>query len=565
MAGKIRHLSFDSGRYSARISVPKELRAIVGKSEILKALGADRRTALQRLPVEVAKMQSLIQAARDQLAGKIKRTPRRGQLMSAEQMARKHYADQEAFDQELRNTTSAYSIGSPDENYVAALRRARTGAATNAELASTVGWIVHNFRQNGNTKVVDDTPEWREVARMLAAAEYESLSRTVERDEGDFDGKPSLPALLETDKPIVADAQSTRALQADSLKSLNEIVTTFKAERKATGSTNREYVIAAEMLEESMGEQKPVYQITRQDIHGLKRTLSQLPSNAKKRFPNRTMQQAIHDNNARKTPYPVLHPTTINDKWLARLHTIFGWCVRNDILPDNPVAGIKVETVRDNSGPPRIPFSPDDLTRLFGEKFLGGKDEFGERQWAMLISLFSGARASELAQMKLDSFRTERGVRVFVIEESTKTAGSQRIVPVHSKLIELGLEKRVKELRGGGATHLFPGWYAKGMEAKQEALAKGGATLNHYFPRFIPKRFNDTYLPSVGIHDSRKAWHSFRHTFKTGLSRAGVVKSIRDELAGHADESAGAVYIHEGSVEALKEAIEKLEFDGFNQ
>jgi site-specific recombinase XerD len=94
-------------------------------------------------------------------------------------------------------------------------------------------------------------------------------------------------------------------------------------------------------------------------------------------------------------------------------------------------------------------------------------------------------------------------------------------------------------------------------------MIKGSPTLNLYFPHFIPKRFNDTYLPEVGIQDSRKSWHSFRHTFKTGLARAGVPRSIQDGLCGHADYSAGGVYIHETSIEALKDAVEKLHFDGF--
>jgi hypothetical protein len=37
----------------------------------------------------------------------------------------------------------------------------------------------------------------------------------------------------------------------------------------------------------------------------------------------------------------------------------------------------------------------------------------------------------------------------------------------------------------------------------------------------------------------------------------------RDKLCGHADNSAGAAYVHGGSVEAIKAAIEKLTFDGF--
>ena len=40
-------------------------------------------------------------------------------------------------------------------------------------------------------------------------------------------------------------------------------------------------------------------------------------------------------------------------------------------------------------------------------------------------------------------------------------------------------------------------------------------------------------------------------------------RSMQDDLCGHADNSAGAGYVHGESVEAMKEAIEKLRFDGF--
>lgn len=79
-----------------------------------------------------------------------------------------------------------------------------------------------------------------------------------------------------------------------------------------------------------------------------------------------------------------------------------------------------------------------------------------EQQWAELISLFGGTRASETAQLKLDSVRHERGILAIAVEEETKNASSQRLVPVHSTLIRLGLEKYVAALRAAGASHLFP-------------------------------------------------------------------------------------------------------------
>jgi integrase len=72
-----------------------------------------------------------------------------------------------------------------------------------------------------------------------------------------------------------------------------------------------------------------------------------------------------------------------------------------------------------------------------------------------------------------------------------------------------------------------------------------------------------TYLPKVGINESQKTRHSFRHTFKPGLKMTGVPKDMRDQFAGHSDGSTGAGYEHGQPVEAMKAAIEKLTLDRF--
>ena len=60
MAGKIRHMVNRSGRYYARLVVPKEFRNIIGKSELRQPLGGDYRQALKLLPGAVAQLQSQI-------------------------------------------------------------------------------------------------------------------------------------------------------------------------------------------------------------------------------------------------------------------------------------------------------------------------------------------------------------------------------------------------------------------------------------------------------------------------------------------------------------------------
>jgi integrase len=507
-------------------------------------------------------MQAQIDAARNEAASVAK--PKVGRALSDRQMAEYHYESELKLDEQLRNRSlhDANHRETFGAGYVQALRQIASGAASDEECRAILGWAMNVFAANGNLKADFGSPEWRRRARDLAAVQLEIERRKDERDQGEPDGKPRHPLLKAPEAP---PALAARIMGPDSTKSLSEILPTFIRERGASPATNYEAEVTVRMLHEALGEARPLYQITRQDIQMFKRTLSETPANYTKRFPDMLLPDAIRANKLRKEPYPVMNPVTVNDKYLSRLHSILNWCVRNDLIPDNPATGVKIDGVKQTE-PPRVNFSPGDLALIFDPQRFDTSKPFDEPQWAKLISLFSGMRASELAQMKLDSIRTERGVLVFVVEESTKTISSQRLVPVHSTLLALGLDKRIADLRGRRETHLFPIWYRQATQSKARAR-KGGngiAVANNHFPRFIPKRFNDTESQRLGITDRRKSWHSFRHTFKTGLARAGVMRSMQDLLCGHSDSSAGARYIHDASVEALKEAIEKLQFDGFN-
>jgi integrase len=361
---------------------------------------------------------------------------------------------------------------------------------------------------------------------------------------------------------IVKDAMAARRISPQSDLPLSKLAETYTKERGATASVNRETAVAVRLLEECLGEASPVYQLTRSDILAFKRALAETPANYVSRFPNTTLPDAIKANKQRKSPYPCPSARTIGNKYLSRIHSLLGWCVQNDILPDSPATGIKVDSVR-KSQPPRVNFAPSDLSKIFSSKRFDVSKPLSERQWAELLSLFTGARASELGQVRIDSIRTERGVLVMRIEEATKNRNSQRLVPIHDTLMQLGLERYLQQLRQKSATHLFPVWHQKSSKAKINATTDDGmALLNHYYPRYYPKAFNHE-LRKIGITDRRMSWHSFRHTFRTGLELAGVPKPTADRLTGHVDGSMASVYTHAVSVEVLKEAIDRLRYDGF--
>jgi len=56
MAGKVRNLVNRPGRYHARLAVPKDLRGIIGKTELRTPLDGDCRQALKLLPGAVAQL-----------------------------------------------------------------------------------------------------------------------------------------------------------------------------------------------------------------------------------------------------------------------------------------------------------------------------------------------------------------------------------------------------------------------------------------------------------------------------------------------------------------------------
>jgi integrase len=557
-----------NGRYYARLAVPKNLRPIIGKRELTAALGSDRRQALRDQAAVLARMQAELDAARMKLTATSgpRANVANGRPMYPRQIAQAHYAAELQADDAVRigpaipGFDPALHAEQFRPAYRKALVRVAAGHAGDDETAAVIQWAIDGFAMRGNVNVDRGTAEWRSLARTLAGVQLEVLRRQVERDQGDYTGKPTHLTLTSNPDAFPSDPLAVRRISPQSDAPLSDLAEIYIAERKATPSTSRELVVTIRMLDEYLGEQRPAYRLTRADVRGFIRALAELPNNYTKRFPGATLPDAIKANKDRKVPFPVLNSKTINDKYMSRLNSLLGWCVKGDILPDNPAAGVKIDTVKQRTAP-RVNFSPGDLTRVFKPENFGALPE--ETRWAMLISLFAGTRASETAQLELNSIRHERGILVFRVEEETKNLNSQRLIPVHQTLIDLGLEWRIKSLRSKGQTHLFPEWYAKGCASKERAEKNGKNALNLHFPKFLPRRFNVTYLPKVGIADDRKSWHSWRHTFRTAMELAGISKPIADLLMGHADGSMASVYTHERSVEKLKEAIDKLQFDGF--
>lgn len=82
-----------------------------------------------------------------------------------------------------------------------------------------------------------------------------------------------------------------------------------------------------------------------------------------------------------------------------------------------------------------------------------------------------------------------------------------------------------------------------------------GGQLGH-----APSKWFGRYKTKQGITDSRKTFHSFRHTLIDDLRDAGVQDSLIKRIAGHEDGAVTfSIYGSRSPLKAMAEALQRIE------
>lgn len=156
-----------------------------------------------------------------------------------------------------------------------------------------------------------------------------------------------------------------------------------------------------------------------------------------------------------------LSNSTVN-KYLDHVTAAYNWSIdtQRKYVEINPFKktqlpeGVKREKTRE--------FSPDELGRyisMLADTYL---PDYPENIWIPLIILYNGMRNNEIAQLYIDDIQEGEGIPYFRIwvndarNQRIKIDASQRNLPIHSKLLELGFMEYVKKMRDEGHNQLFP-------------------------------------------------------------------------------------------------------------
>jgi len=339
--------------------------------------------------------------------------------------------------------------------------------------------------------------------------------------------------------------------------------------RARTRKTEMVYATLFDMASAVWGPEKPLRAIDREACRELLDLLRWLPSNPTKRFPKLSLVQAAQMAKASGLTN-TLSPASVNG-YLCKMRAILNFAVREELLDRNPARGLAVvDPVR--SRDKRLPFSTDQLRLIFNAPLYSGcvDDWLGYatpgpnrprrgRFWVPLIALFAGLRLNEACQLDVADVLVVEGVDCLLVsagiaspsnDKRLKTASSERYIPIHPTLRQMGFLDFVAERSRAGGRKLFPELHVSSTGYYSDPFSK-------WFRRFLAK---------AGAAQPKTCFHSFRHCYRDALREARIEHDIGLALGGWTSASGkegsetAASYGRGYRLTTLAKAMERIEY-----
>ncbi|WP_186136234.1 DUF6538 domain-containing protein [Burkholderia gladioli] len=372
--------------------------------------------------------------------------------------------------------------------------------------------IVEGLRISADGSVSADRLETTPGREAEELREFTAMAERMHaRNQRRMAGEPSAAQLAERDELAAAIGLAPRAPMVDVPQKLDEAIAAWLSHLGAlAGSTRKAYATALAGLARSVGGPDAL-------VHAIGRGQC-----------IRHAEGLLAQTSGSKS----LHPKTVRAQ-INACELFFKWAVGNGRhTGPNPFDGVaRPSPTRSDEGGAEA-FTIDDL-RLIFEPERYNRAKRPHQFWAPLLALFTGARANEIAQLRLADLREIDGHHCIAISHDpraaaptrTKNADSVRVIPTHSELLRLGLLDYIEDVRRVGGGRLFPHLPVDSMGKRE---------------KYISRDFNEGHLPAVGVHQPRrKVFHSFRDTVITTLHAHGANPVQIDEWMGHKPEGMG--------------------------
>lgn len=340
--------------------------------------------------------------------------------------------------------------------------------------------------------VAADADSLRRFAVELFHSKRKAAGTLRRRAEGDYSPDPALAAF--PSEPVRREAKPAGPLPLTA----EALLEAWAAERRPSAATRKKYRIAFGHVARILGFDD-LRRVTTDDVV---------------RFKSARLAEGRD-------------PGTVADDVLAA-GTVCKWAVENRMLPGNPFAGLAPKVNR--RGPARrTPYGDDEAARIL----TAARGETGWLRWLPWLICFTGARISEVAEMRRRDVRRDSGVDILDFLPLANRAGKngtfQRMVPLHPAVIAEGFLDYVRALPADPDGPLFPD-----LAVARDGTRTTTATTQH--GRWVKGK--------VGIAGQGKApAHSWRHRMEDELRKVRALPEVQDAITGrHNPRNAGDGY-----------------------
>ena len=321
---------------------------------------------------------------------------------------------------------------------------------------------------------------------------------------------------------IVPCSTSQRNVESKEIITLKTAFENFIANtsisQKWSNSTMDLVNIVGNILFKFFSPNKEITAISRDDLLKFRNTLSLIPTklNQKAKYKDKSLEQIIHIGKND----PKLSQVTIQ-KYMIRVIQFFKYCYNSDYISKSIVNDLNVKVEINPMERKVLPYSKDEANTIFKivqnfketnttpSKRISANDLY----YITMIAAYSGMRINEIVQLRARDIVQHNNVLCFSINrddgKSTKNINSIRLVPVHSKLIELGLMEFVKQ-----------------RASTNKSIFK---VSNKDFSEIFRSQIQRKLISS----DKQKTFYSFRHYFIDTLVQQEVEPNIIAQIVGH--------------------------------
>lgn len=320
--------------------------------------------------------------------------------------------------------------------------------------------------------------------------------------------------------------EPTKHKHTVSVPKLSEVWSRFTKWKSWTDKQGRANQRIFDNLLFFIGDQ-PVDQVTKTQMRAALVSISALPQRNKKNYKQLSLEQLVR--------MDIPEDDVVSGKYvkehLKLCQSLFSRYLKSevDVLSVSPTEGLRYD-YQDN----RYASLNDAQVRTLLVKSQNKPDWF---RWFIFLSIYSGARRSELLGLKKSDFQycVDSNRHYFHIQQG-KTKAAIRTVPLHKKLTDSGL---LAWIESSQCQQLF------------------SVNANR-----VTDLFNSLFDDRVNHLGERIVLHSVRHTFITKARAAGITTVLIQQVVGHEKSGAGQTdrYTHTFHLKDVLPVIDAIDY-----